>query len=181
MSSVPQDNVLGPLLFSSYINDILTDIDSEIRLFADDCVCYREIKNTEDTLKFQKDIGQLGCWARKWGMRFQPVKCNMMQITRKRIKKIQASYTLEGTVIENVENIKYLGVTITNDLRWNTHVSNVCTKANQTIGFLRQSLYACPQEVKEAAYKGLVRPVLEYSDSVWDSSGVGLQNEIEKV
>ena len=47
-------------------SDISTDIDSEIRLFADDCVCYREIKDTEDTLKFQKDIDQLGCWARKW-------------------------------------------------------------------------------------------------------------------
>ena len=132
-------------------------------------------------MKLQKDIDQLGCWARKLGIRFQPVKCNMMQITRKRFKTIHASYTLEGTVLENVENIKYLGVTITNDLRWNTHVSNVCTKANRTLGFLRGNLYACPQEVKEAAYKGLVRPVLEYSGSVWDTSGVGLQNELEKV
>ena len=46
-------------------------------------------------------------------MRFQPVKCNMMQPTRKRIKKIHASYTLERTDLENVESIKYLGVTIT--------------------------------------------------------------------
>ena len=46
-------------------------------------------------------------------MRFQPVKCNMMQLTRIRIKKIHASYTLEGTAIENVESIKYIGVTIT--------------------------------------------------------------------
>ena len=102
-------------------------------------------------------------------MRFQPVKCNMMQLTRKRIKKIHASYTLEGTDLENVESIKYLGVTITSDLRWNTHVSNVCTKANRTLGFLRRYLYSCPQEVKEAAYKGLVRP------------GVILQEELESV
>ena len=130
----PQGTVLDPLLFSLYINDITTDIDSEIRLFADDCVCYRQIKDTEDTLKLQKDIDQLGCWARKWGMRFQPVKCNKMQITRKRIKKVHASYTLAGMVLENVEIIKYLGVTVTNDLRWNTYVSNVCTKTNRTIG-----------------------------------------------
>ena len=51
--------------------------------------------------------------------------------------------------------------------RWNTHVSNVCTKANRTLGFLRRNLYSCPQEVKEAAYKGLVRPVLDYGSSVW--------------
>ena len=119
--------------------------------------------------------------GKEMGYEISTVKCNLMQITRKRIKNIHASYTLEGMVLENVENIKYLGVTIINDLRWNTHVSNVCTKANRTLGFLRRNLYACPQEVKEAAYKGLVRPVLEYSGSVWDPSGVGLQNELEKV
>ena len=45
---------------------------------------------------------------------------NIMQITRKRIKMINASYTLEGTFLDNVEKIKYLGITITNDLNWNT-------------------------------------------------------------
>ena len=108
VSGVPQGTVLGPLLFSLYINDISADIESEIRLFADDCVCYREIKNEEDTLKLQRDIDCLGSWARKWGMRFQPVKCNMMQLTNKQSSKIQANYTLEGTVLENVESIKYL-------------------------------------------------------------------------
>ena len=49
------------MLFSLYINDITTDTDSEIRLFVDDCVCYREIKGTEDTVKLQKDIDRLGC------------------------------------------------------------------------------------------------------------------------
>ena len=46
-------------------------------------------------------------------------------------------YSLEGTVLEIVEKIKYLGVTVTNNLKWNTHVSNICTKANRTLGFLR--------------------------------------------
>ena len=137
LSGVPQGTVLGPLLFSLYINDISSDIESEIRLFADDCVCYREIKDEKDTMKLQRDIDRLGSWARQWGMRFQPVKCNMMQLTRKRIKKIHASYTLEGTNLENVESIKF-----TSDLRWNTHVSNVCTKANRTLGFLRRNLYS---------------------------------------
>ena len=77
--------------------------------------------------------------------------------------------------------IKYLGVTITNDLKWNTHISSVCTKANRTLGFLRRNLYSCPPDVKEAAYKGLVRPVLEYGSSVWDPHTHGLQEELEKV
>ena len=139
LSGVPQGTVLGPLLFSLYINDISSDIESEIKLFADDCVCYREIKDEEDTMKLQRAIDRLGSWTRKWGMRFQSVKCNMMQLTRKRIKKIHASY-IEGTDLENVENVKYLGVTITSDLGWNTHVSNVCTKANRTLGYLWRNL-----------------------------------------
>ena len=110
-------------------------------------------------------------------MRFQPVKCNVMQIARKRIKKINASYSLEGTVLENVEKIKYLGVTITKNLKWNTHVSNICTKANRTLGFLRRNLAACPQNVKESTNKGLVRPTLEYSSSIWGPQSVLLQYE----
>ena len=139
VSGVPQGTVLGPLLFSLYINDIRVGIDSQIRLFANDFVCYREIRTVEDTLKLQKYIDLLGSWARKWGMRYQPVKCNMMQLTNKRINKIEASYTLEGTVLENVDSIKYLGVTITNDLKWNTHINDICTKAKRTLGFLRRN------------------------------------------
>ena len=90
----------------------------------------------------------------------------MMQLTRKRIKKIHASYTLDGTDLENVESIKYLGITITSDFRYTCKY--VCTKANRTLGFLRKNLYSCPQEVKEAAYKGLVYLVLDYGSSVWD-------------
>ena len=127
LSGVPQGTVLGPLLFSLYINDISSDIKSEIKLFADDCVCYREIKDEEDTIYFR---GLFIDWIPG-------------QLTRKRIKKIHASYTLEGTNLENVESIKYLGVTITCDLRWNTHVIIVCTKANRTLGFLRRNLYSC--------------------------------------
>ena len=71
-----------------------------------------------------------------------------------RTSKIQASYKLEGTVLENVESIKYLGATIPKDLKWNTctHISNVCTKVNRTLGFSRRNLFSCSQDVREAVY-----------------------------
>ena len=86
----------------------------------------------------------------------------MMQLTKKLTHKIQASYTLEGTVLENIESIKYLGVTLANDVKWNTYIINICTKANRTLGFIRRNLFSCPKDEKEAAYKGIVRPILEY-------------------
>ena len=104
-------------------------------------------------------------------MRFQPVKCNMMQLTKKH-NKID---------VENVESIKYLGVTITSDLKWNSHIRNVCSKANRTLGFLRRNLFSCPQDVKEAAYKTLVRPILEYGSTDWDPHCNGLNDELENV
>ena len=144
--------------------------------------CYREIKDKEDTLKLQRNIDQLGNWARKWGMRFQPVKCKMMQLTRKHLNKIQASYILEGAVLEMwIISNTFNGVTITNDLKWNTHISNICTKANRTLGFLRRTLFSCPKNVKEAAYKGMVRPILEFGSSVWDPHTGKHQEELEKV
>ena len=59
LSGVSQGTFLGPLLLSLYINDILSDNESEIRPFADDCVCYCEIKDEEDTIKLQRDIDRL--------------------------------------------------------------------------------------------------------------------------
>ena len=67
LSGVPQGTVLGPLLFSLYINDISSDIESEIRLFADDCVCYREIKDEKDTMKLQRDIDRFGFLGKEVG------------------------------------------------------------------------------------------------------------------
>ena len=64
-------------------------------------------------------------------MRFQPVKSNIMQLTRKRIKKINTVDSLEGTVLENVDNIKYLVVTISKDLKWNTHINLFAQKQTE--------------------------------------------------
>ena len=64
VSGVPHGTVLGPVLFSLYINDMISGIGSEIRLFADDCVCYRQIRSVEDRQALQDDIDSLGSWAR---------------------------------------------------------------------------------------------------------------------
>ena len=74
---------LVPCFFSLHINDITAGIESEIKHFANDCVCNREVKNKEDILKLQRDSDRLDNLARKWRMRFQPVKCNIFVIVLK--------------------------------------------------------------------------------------------------
>ena len=57
---MPHGSVLGPILFLAYVNDIWKNIESSIRLFADDCVIYRKIMDSSDTDKLQTDLNRLG-------------------------------------------------------------------------------------------------------------------------
>ena len=74
ISGAPQDTVLGPLLFLTYVNDLPHNIHSSIRLFADDCVLYREITNENDSQELQKDIRSLMKWEYDWQMHFDHLK-----------------------------------------------------------------------------------------------------------
>jgi hypothetical protein len=166
-SGVPQGTVLGPLLFLLHINDLPNNITSQARLFADDCLVYRPIKCLEDQLALQRDLDTLVNWADTWGMRFNPSKCNIMRIS-KTSKPLERMYTMCGTVISQVQDAKYLGVNINENLTWSNHISKVCSKANSTLGFLRRNLRVCPEGLRETAYFALVRSTLDYSCTIWD-------------
>jgi len=83
-SGVPQGIVLGPLLFLVYVNDIWSNIDSSITLFADDCVIYRKIVNKNDIKRLQKDLDTLGEQVVENGMTINPGKNKAIRFTRAR-------------------------------------------------------------------------------------------------
>ena len=165
-SGVPQGTVLGPILFLLHINDLPSVISSKVRLFADDCLVYREIKNRQDQIALQKDLNLLENWGSKWGMRFNAAKCNIMRMSRKQTP-ISTQYELSGQVLEEVKDAKYLGVTVSDDLEWTKHINAITTKANSKLSFLRRNLKGCPEKLRETAYFALVRSFLEYSATVW--------------
>ncbi len=166
-SGVPQGTVLGPLLFLIHINDIPTGISSNLRLFADDCLLYKQIESPEDQLVMQRDLNMLEEWSLKWGMRFNARKCYIMRIARSR-QPLTGMYQLCGHVLEEIADAKYLGVTISNDLRWEQHILAISQRASNTLSFLQRNLQCCPKKLKETAYIALIHSVLEYAAVVWD-------------
>ena len=151
LSDVPQGSVLGPVLFLIYINDLPEYVsNSTVRLFADDTLLYLTIHNSSDCIKLQEDLNNLERWESDWQMSFHPEKCEVIHITTKK-KPIIHKYTLHGHTLSSVPQIKYLGVNISQDLKWNSHINSVSSKANQTLGFLKRNLKINSQPIKEKA------------------------------
>jgi hypothetical protein len=103
---VPQGSVLGPLLFLAYVNDIWRNIESKIRLFADDCIIYRKIVNNHDVKKLQTDLDRLGDWAVENEMKINPSKSKALSFTRVRVKD-PLNYTLRDEKIPENSSCKY--------------------------------------------------------------------------
>ena len=178
LSGVPQGTVMGPLLFLIFINDIAKEIGASVRLFADDCLLYREIKSTKDCSLLQKDLTELVNWSKTWGMAFNIAKCSILSLTNATKNKISYTYEMDDQALTTIKSTPYLGVTISRKLQWTEHIDATVFAANRMLGFLRRTLGRCPENIKEKAYKATVRPKLEYCSSVWDPHH---QTDIEKI
>ena len=175
-SGVPQGSVLGPLLFILYVNDMSDQIKhSECRLYADDTVLCSSV--TDLTL-IQSDVNSLFEWAKAWGMIFNPLKCCHMQFGT----DIPATQFMLGTDFIPITNsVKYLGVHIDSNLKWNNHISKITAKANRALGLIKRNLKEAPKKTKWIAFTCMVKPILEYASQVWSPYAVGLTNSLEKV
>ena len=180
-SGVPQGTVLGPMLFLLYINDITEDISSSIRLFADDCLVYKEITSPEDSKTLQEDLDKLVHWGNTWLMSFNVKKCHVMRLTSARKHITPFDYFMNGEQVHLTQETPYLGVIITSKLSWNEHINHITSKAQRMLGFLRRNLHSCPRQIREQSYMSLVRPTLEYCASVWDPQTVKGITKVENV
>ena len=141
LSGVPQGTVLGPLLFLVHINDLPQSVTSNVRLFADDCLLYRKVKTPKDQEILQEDLKHLEIWASNWGMKFNAKKCYILSVTNKGKHKF---YELNSYILKHVENNPYLGLILSNDLKFSTHIDLISRKASSTLGFIQRNLKKCP-------------------------------------
>ena len=173
-SGVPQGTVLGPLIFLCHINDLPLAVSSQVRLFVDDCLLYMKIKSQKDRTILQNDLLELEKWATKWGMRFNAKKCYLMSIKN----KSSNFYSLCDHILQQVNENPYLGITLTENLKWTSQITKTTKKANSTLAFLRRNLRSFPLECRKSAYTTLVRSLLDYGSIIWDPY---LKQDIDKI
>ncbi|KAK7094204.1 hypothetical protein V1264_007857 [Littorina saxatilis] len=186
-SGIPQGSVLGPLLFTLYINDLPSQVTSSVKLFADDTKLYTRTDVPSGPVVMQEDLDNLQEWSDNWLLKFHPKKCSVLKLGK---QHTETSYHMKGRsesgeevsiTLEESETEKDLGVLVDNRLSFKGHVAQATAKANKTIGIIRRSFEHLDREVFVQLYKSLVRPILEYGHSVWQPQQKLLCKEIEDV
>ena len=177
-SGLPQGSVIGPVLFLLYINDITNQIQSNIILFADDSIIYREIRSPAYHHILQTDIQKLTDWSNKCQMNFNTSKCYLLI----RPKPSEFTCTISNQPISRVNHHPHiLGVTIDAKLSWSKYIQSTASKSAKTLGLLKRTLYPAKPKVKEAAYNMLVRPTLEYGSIAWNPHSQTNIDTLEKI
>ena len=157
---VSSKNDTWTVIVSPFHQWLALQVKSQVYLFANDALLYRCIDSVKDQVQLQDVLVTLEKWDNTWGMWFNPQKCYIMRIGRT-TKPLTKCYRLMGRALEQVHTYKYLGVTISNKLKWDSHINQNCQKTNWLLVFLRRNLKNCPKALKETAYKLCIPSNLE--------------------
>ena len=115
----------------------------------------------------QYDLNGLLSWSYDWDLNFNPSKCNVLKISRKRNSAFR-NYTIEANALSETNSVKDLGVVISSTLSWRSHVISTVAKCNKILGFLRRNTpNSLGIDLRRALYLSLVRSTLCYGSQVW--------------
>ena len=162
LSGIPQGSVIGPLLFIIFINDMPKIIKNSCKLFADDCKVYGGSSRNNSSL--QTDLDSMYNWSKTWQLPFNVTKCKRMHLGK---KNELTEYIMGNHQLEETTNEKDLGVYIDNDLKFHLHASKAIKKANRILGTIKNSCSSRDKTFICNLYKTMVRPHLEYGNSIW--------------
>ena len=182
-SGVPQGSILGPLLFTLFINDLPDEAayGVKVALYADDAKLYRNVTSAEHCDLIQDTLSNMHFWSQRNNIRFNKSKCKVLTVTRKKTP-IVFDYTLDGTALTRASEEKDLGVIITSTLSWDSHIHTITAKANKLLGLLKRT---CPLlssvSVRRSLYLSLVKSQLCYATQVWSPAYVTLNAKVEQV
>ena len=182
-SGVPQGSILGPMLFLLFINDLPDVIPqaTSSSLCANDAKLYRAITSNEDCTCLQSALSNAKDCSFESNITFNTSKCKIMTISRRR-RPFIANCRLNSADLKRVDSEVDHGITLTSNLSWNTHISQVVNKANKMLGLLRRT---CPLlnalDVRRTLYLSLVKSQLCYATEVWSPSLFNNKIQLERV
>ena len=134
-AGIPQGSKLGPLLFIIYINDIGENLESEILIFADDTTIIAHGNDPDTTAnQLNRDLIKIRDWSHFWKLKFGADKSRDLifsNITHN--NTLQVFFNNEP--IKRVTQHKHLGIILTSNLNFDTHVHSVCLRTNAKFCF----------------------------------------------
>ena len=153
-----QCDILGPILFLVYINDLEEGVTGSILKFADDTKLFRKTKDIEDKHILQDDIDKLVKWSEKWQMLFNFGKCKCLHTGP---GNPGMNYEMGGTILSKILKEKDLGVTMNANMNVSEQCRIAASKGNQVLGMIRRNITYKENSLILPLYKAIVRPHLE--------------------
>ena len=173
---------MGPLQFLLFINDIVREINSNIRLFADDTTIYIIVDFPDSAAQILNiDLECIAHWAAMWLVNFNPNKNEAMLISRKVHRINHPVLYFNHIPIEEVQTHKHLGVYISDKCDWQAHLEYIQAKAWSRVHLLRSLKFVVDRKSLQTMYFTFIRPILEYADVVWDNCTQQQMNDLEKI
>ena len=127
---MPKGPILGPLLFLLYINDIVSDIGSNIRLFAYDTNLLNAVDDSLTAAgQLDTDLEKISQWATTWLVFVNPSKIEAMLFSRKLNRPHHPTFFMQNHQITEVDSHKYLGLYLSNDYTWHKLINYITKKA----------------------------------------------------
>lgn len=179
-SGVPQGSILGPLLYIVYINDFISDIQSSIRLFADDTTLYVIVNDRKSAGHvLNSDLEKINIWAKQWLVTFNPTKTESLLITNKKHRNQHPNLYFSRSLIQEMSTHKHLGLNFSNNGQWALHIDDIVRKASSRPHILRTHKYDLNRKSLETLYFSYIRPILEYADVIWDNTTAELAQKVD--
>ena len=166
-AGVPQGSVLGPYLFLIYINDIVQNINCNIRLFADDTSLFTVFENDDSINLLEKDLKNAK-FCEDWCIILNPTKTKSMKCSRKRASQCP-NVKFNNIDLQDEPEHTHLGLTLSSEATWGQHINRIYEKASHRLNILRMLKYDLDRKSLLQSYTSYIRPTLEYSNIVWDN------------